>query len=142
LVVLPLSLFHLENRVGLSRGVQVVGAAWRIVMRIVAGVGDLMQRTRDGCTSQVLGGRMIDRSGDAECGPHYPRGDGERRFLGWGSKPRSTVYQWFGLKSLKSTRMVSQFDLKTGREGFSGLASQSMEEGFSVWASKPVAMVW
>jgi hypothetical protein len=32
----------LENHVYLSRGVQVVGAAWRAVTRIVAGVGDLV----------------------------------------------------------------------------------------------------
>jgi hypothetical protein len=51
-----LPLFHLENRVSLSRGVQVAGAAWRAAMRIVAGVGDLVQRTRDGRTGQVLGG--------------------------------------------------------------------------------------
>jgi hypothetical protein len=37
-----------ENRVCLSRGVQVIGAAWRAAMRIMAGVGDRVQRTRDG----------------------------------------------------------------------------------------------
>jgi hypothetical protein len=36
-----------ENRVCLSRGVQVTGATWRAATRIVAGVGDLVQRTRD-----------------------------------------------------------------------------------------------
>jgi hypothetical protein len=46
-----LYLVHLENRVCLSRGVQVVGAAWWAVTRIVTGVGDLVQRTRDGHTS-------------------------------------------------------------------------------------------
>jgi hypothetical protein len=46
-------------------------------MRIMAGVGDLMQRTGDGCTGRVLGGRAIERSGDAMCG-----GDEERGFLG------------------------------------------------------------
>jgi hypothetical protein len=40
--VLPLPLFHSENRVCLSRGVQVAGAAWHAVTRIVAGVGDLV----------------------------------------------------------------------------------------------------
>jgi hypothetical protein len=35
-------LFRLENRVCLSRGLQVVAAAWRVVMRIVVGVGDLV----------------------------------------------------------------------------------------------------
>jgi hypothetical protein len=54
-----LSLFHFENRVCLSRGVQVAGAAWRVAMRIMARVGDLMQRTEDGRTSRVLGGRAI-----------------------------------------------------------------------------------
>jgi hypothetical protein len=35
------------------------------VMRIVAGVGDLVQRTKDGRTGRVLSGRAIDRSGGA-----------------------------------------------------------------------------
>jgi hypothetical protein len=37
-----------ENHVCLSRGVQVVGVTWWVVMRIIVGVGDMMQRTRDG----------------------------------------------------------------------------------------------
>jgi hypothetical protein len=55
-VLLPLSLFCLENHVCMSRGVQVAGVAWRAAMRIVVGVGDLVQRTGDGHTGQVLGG--------------------------------------------------------------------------------------
>jgi hypothetical protein len=70
-----LSLFHLENHICLSRGVQVAGAAWRAVMRIVAGVGDLVQRTGDGRTGWVLGGRVVKRSGGAMCGLHLARGD-------------------------------------------------------------------
>jgi hypothetical protein len=66
----------------LSRGVQVAGAAWRAVMRIVAGVVDLMQRTGDGRTCRILSGRTIGRSGDAVCGLYHARGDEERRFLG------------------------------------------------------------
>jgi hypothetical protein len=54
-----LSLFRSENSVCLSRGVQVAGAAWRAAMRTVAGVGDLVQRTRNGRTGQVLGGRAV-----------------------------------------------------------------------------------
>jgi hypothetical protein len=50
-------------------------------MRIVAGVGDLVQRTGDGRTGQVLGGRAIERSGGAVCGLHRARGDKERGFL-------------------------------------------------------------
>jgi hypothetical protein len=37
-------------------------------MRIMAGVGDLVQRTKNGRTGRVLSGRMIGRSGDAVCG--------------------------------------------------------------------------
>jgi hypothetical protein len=77
-----LSLFHSENHVSLSRGVQVVGAAWRAATRIVAGVGDLVQRTRDGRTGRVLSGRAIERSGGTVCGLHRARGDEERGFLG------------------------------------------------------------
>jgi hypothetical protein len=82
LLVLPLFLFHLENRVSLSHGVQVAGAAWREATRIVAGVADLMQRIRDGRTGPVLGGQTIERLGDAVGGLHRARGDEERGFLG------------------------------------------------------------
>jgi hypothetical protein len=59
-VFLPLS--HLENRVFLSRGVQVASAEWCAATRIVTGVGDLVQRTGDGRTGRVLrwpGGREV-----------------------------------------------------------------------------------
>jgi hypothetical protein len=72
----------LENRVCLSRGVQVASAAWRAAMRVITGVGDLVQRIRNGRTGRVLGGRMIERSGGAVCGLHRARGDKEREFLG------------------------------------------------------------
>jgi hypothetical protein len=65
----------LENRVCLSRGVQVVGAAWRAATRTVAGVGDLVQRTEDGRTGRVLGGRVVERSGGTVCGLHLAHGD-------------------------------------------------------------------
>jgi hypothetical protein len=51
-------------------------------MRIMAGVGDLVQRTVDDRTSQVLSGRTIERSDGAVCGLHRARGDEERGFLG------------------------------------------------------------
>jgi hypothetical protein len=82
LLGLPLSLFHLENHVCLSRGVQVAGAVWHAVMKIVVGVGDLVQRTGDGRTGRVLGDRVIKRSGGAMFGLHRARGDEEREFLG------------------------------------------------------------
>jgi hypothetical protein len=56
--------------------------ACRAVMRIVAGVGDLVQRSEDGRTSRVLGGQAIERSGDAVYGLHRAHGDEERGFLG------------------------------------------------------------
>jgi hypothetical protein len=62
--------------------VQVAGAAWRAATRIVAGIGDLVQRTGDGRTSRVLGGRAVERSGDAVCSLHHARGAEERGFLG------------------------------------------------------------
>jgi hypothetical protein len=70
-----LPLFRVENRVCLSRGVQVAGVAWRAATGIVAGVGDLMQMTGDGCTGRVLGGRAVERSAGAVCGLHLARGD-------------------------------------------------------------------
>jgi hypothetical protein len=68
--VFLLPLFHLENRICLSRGVQVTGAAWRASMRTVTGVGDLVQRTGGGRTGRVLCGQAIERSGGAVCGLH------------------------------------------------------------------------
>jgi hypothetical protein len=51
-------------------------------MRIVARIGDLVQRTRDGRTCWVLGGWTIGRLGDTVCGLYRSRGDEEREFLG------------------------------------------------------------
>jgi hypothetical protein len=68
-------MFRLENRVCLSHGVQVAGAAWRAATRTVAGVGDLVQRIRDGRIGRVLGGRAVERSGGAVCGLHLAHGD-------------------------------------------------------------------
>jgi hypothetical protein len=59
----------------LSRGVQVAGATWRAATRIVAGVGDVVQRTGVGCTGRVVGGRAVKRSGGAVCGLHLACGD-------------------------------------------------------------------
>jgi hypothetical protein len=59
----------------LSRGVQVAGVAWRVAMKTVAGVEDLVHRTEDGCTGQVLGGQVVERSGGTVCGLHLARGD-------------------------------------------------------------------
>jgi hypothetical protein len=55
---------------------------WRAMMRIVAAVGDLVKRTGDSHTGRVLGGRAIERSGDAMCDLHHARGDEKCGFLG------------------------------------------------------------
>jgi hypothetical protein len=59
----------------LSRGVQVVGTAWRAATRTVAEVGDLVRRTEDNRTGRVLGGRTVERLGGAVCDLHLARGD-------------------------------------------------------------------
>jgi hypothetical protein len=48
----------------------------------MAGVGELVQMTRNGRTGQVLNGRTIEMSGGAVCDLHHARGDEERWFLG------------------------------------------------------------
>jgi hypothetical protein len=58
------------------------GAAWHAATSIVAGVGDLVQRTRVDPTCWVLGGLALKRSGGAVCGLHRARGDEEHEFLG------------------------------------------------------------
>jgi hypothetical protein len=82
LMVSPLFLYRLVNRVCLSRVVQVEGAAWWAATRIMAGVGELVQRNWDGRTGRVLGDRTIRRSGDTVCGLQRACGDEEHEFLG------------------------------------------------------------
>jgi hypothetical protein len=55
--------------------------AWRAATRIVAGIGDLVQRTGGGCTGRVLGGQVVERSSGTVCGLHYACRDEEREFL-------------------------------------------------------------
>jgi hypothetical protein len=57
--------------------VQVAGAVWYAVTRIMAGVGDLMQRTEDGRTCRILSDRAIKRLDGIVCGLHCARGDEE-----------------------------------------------------------------
>jgi hypothetical protein len=62
--------------------VHVAGPAWLAARRIMTGVGDLVQRTENGRTGRVLGGRAIERSGGTVCDLHRARGDEECTFLG------------------------------------------------------------
>jgi hypothetical protein len=64
-----LPLFRLENYAYLFRGVR------RAATRTMTGVGDLVQRTGDGRTDQVLGSWAVERLGGAVCGLHLARGD-------------------------------------------------------------------
>jgi hypothetical protein len=101
--------------------------AWHATTRIMAGVGDLVQRTGDGRTGHLLSGQAIERSGGAVCRLYRARRDEERGFLGWASKRRSMVCQRFGLKPTGTI--------------FSGLASKPVAMVFSGWVSKPVLSV-
>jgi hypothetical protein len=99
----------------LSRGVQVAGAACHAMMSIVVGVGDLVQRTRDGHTGQILGGRMIRRSGDAVCGLHRARGDEGAGIL---VVPQNQVRRFVSGLASKPLGRFLRFDLKPGGDGF------------------------
>jgi hypothetical protein len=105
----------------------VTGAISRAATRIVAGVGDLVQRTGDGHTGRVHGGRMIERSSGAVCGLHRAHRDEKRKFLGCASKPGVTVFS-----SLASKPVVTVF---------SSLTSKPVMTVFSSLASKLAATV-
>jgi hypothetical protein len=105
-------------------------------MRIVIGVGDLVQRTADGHTCQVLGGRAIERLGVAMCSLHRARGDKKRGFLGQ-NQGRQFVS---GLAS-KPLRRFSPIWLKTGGDGFLRFGLKIGGSGFPVWSSKSTVTV-
>jgi hypothetical protein len=71
-----------ENHVCLSHGVQVTGAIWWTATMIMVGVGDLVQRTRDGRISRVLDDRTIGMSDDVVCGLYRTHEDKKHVFLG------------------------------------------------------------
>jgi hypothetical protein len=111
-MVLPLCLFRLENRVWLSHGVQVTSAARRAAMRIVAGVGDLVQKTEVSQTHVGYSGAGRSRGQVTLCvtctvheetkSAYFlvePQNQGRWFVSGLASKLRSTVYQWLGLKN-------------------------------------------
>jgi hypothetical protein len=79
-------------------------------MRIVAGVGDLVQRTGDDRTDRVLDSRTIGRSGDVVCCLHHTRGDEKREFL---VDPQNQYRQFVsGLASKPLGRFVSDLASK------------------------------
>jgi hypothetical protein len=50
-------------------------------MRIMTGVGDLVQMTEDVHIGRILGGQMIGRLGDTVCDIYRAHGDEERKFF-------------------------------------------------------------
>jgi hypothetical protein len=120
--------------------VLVAGAAQRAATKIMAGVGDLVQRTGDGHTGRVLGSRAIERSGGAVCGLYRAREDEERGFLGSALKPRSPICEWFGLKI--TWTVFTGLTSKPVVTVSSGLASKPAATVFASLVSKPVSMVF
>jgi hypothetical protein len=115
----------------------VASAAWREAMRIVAGVGDLVQRIRNGRTGRVLGGWAIERSGGVVCGLRRAYGDAD--FL---VEPQKQGRQFVSGLTSKPLGWFLRFGLKIGGSGFLVGPQNQGGGGFSVWDSKPVAMVW
>jgi hypothetical protein len=88
--VFLLSLVRSENRICLSRDVQEVGAAWRAVMRTMAGVGDLVQRTEDGRIGRVAPGAVCTWHVQTRSAGFLvePQNQGGGWFLGLGLKTK------------------------------------------------------
>jgi hypothetical protein len=98
-------------------------------------------------TSQVLGGRMIERSGNAVCGLHREQGDEECEFLGLTSKTRMTVSPSLASKPVATVLIVwpqnhslgfPGLGLKTGSHGL--VIGPTNHGGFLVWASTPIGL--
>jgi hypothetical protein len=95
-----------------------------------------VHRTGNGLTSQVLGGRTIERMGDSVCGLYRAQRDEECRFLGPASKSRLTVCQWVDLKIIGM--VFSGLASKPLVTVFFGLTSKSVVTGSLSLTSKPV----
>jgi hypothetical protein len=124
-----LSMFRVENRVCLSHGVQVTGAACRTVMRIVLGVGDMVQRTGDG--QAHVGYSMVGQSRGqvtpcVVCTVHE-----ETRSAGFLIEPQN-----------QGRRFVSGLASKPVATVSPNLVSKPVVSGFPLWALKPAAKVW
>jgi hypothetical protein len=57
-------------------------------------------------TDRVLGGRMIERSGDIVCNLLCAQGDEEHKFLSLASKPRSTISHGLASKPVGTVLVV------------------------------------
>jgi hypothetical protein len=98
----------------------------RIKSRVKAG-DQVIFSFWNGRTGRVFDGRTIERSGDAVSDLYHAHEDEKREFLGWATKSRSAVCEWFAIKIGGDGFLL--FDLKTGGSSF------------PVCALKPVALV-
>jgi hypothetical protein len=118
---------RMENHICLSRGVQVTGATCWTPTRIMAGVGDLVQKTKDG-QAQVgysVAGRLKGRvTSCVVCTVH--------------AETTSTSF----LVEPQNQGRVSWFSLKTKVDDSSRFGLKTTRSGFSVWALKSIATVW
>jgi hypothetical protein len=98
--------------------------AWCAAMRIMARVEDLVQRTGDGRTCRVLGGRAIERSGGAVCDLYRAHGDEKHEFF---IEPQNQGGRFVsGLASNLLGRFVSSLASKPLRRFVSDLASKPL----------------
>jgi hypothetical protein len=84
-------------------------------------------------TGRVLGGRMIERSGDAVCGLHHAQGDDKCGFLGSASKPWSTVSLGLASKPVATVLVVWP---QNHSHGFPGLGLKIGSSSLVIWPTK------
>jgi hypothetical protein len=81
----------------------------------------------------VLGGRTIERSGNAVCGLHCAQGDEEREFLGLASKPRLIVSPGLATKLVATVLVVWP---QNPSLGFPSLGLNTDSCGLVIWPTK------
>jgi hypothetical protein len=84
-------------------------------------------------TGQVLGGWMIERSGDAVSGLHCAQGDEEHEFLALTSKLRSTVSPSLASKPVATVLVIWP---QNHSLGFPGLDLKTGSYGLVIWPTK------
>jgi hypothetical protein len=118
----------------LSRSVQVVGAAWRAATRTMAGVGDLVQRTGDGRTGQVLGVARRSRGWVAPCAIYTWHV--KTRSAGFLVEPQNQGRQFVSGLAPKPLGRFSLIWPQNWWRRFLGLGLKTGSSGLVIWASK------
>jgi hypothetical protein len=98
-----------------------------------------VQRTRDGRTGQILGGRAIEKSGGIMCCLHCARGDESTCFLVEPQNPGRRFVS--GLTSKPVGRFLIGLGLKTDGDGFHRFSLKPVVTVSGGLASKPPATV-